>query len=137
VALEPGVNTRAARAFGLDNKFKPTGLEVLYILVGEQDWDGKEILKKLSTKTFLVVQSSYESPLTERAQVVLPMATWTERAGSLTNTDGRVQKVHKAIEPQGDAKPDWEILSLLAEKLGKKLGASLEELSARAIPLLK
>jgi predicted molibdopterin-dependent oxidoreductase YjgC len=43
-----------------------------------------------------------------------------------------VQKANKAIEPQGDAKSDWEILTLLAEKLDKKLGGSLEDLSARA-----
>lgn len=137
VALEPGVNTRAARAFGLDGKFKATGLEVLYVLAGEQDLDGKDILKKVSDQTFLVVQSSYASPLTERAHVVLPMATWAERAGTLTNTDGRVLKANKAIEPRGDAKPDWEILSLIAEKLDKKLGASLEEISARAAAQLQ
>ena len=132
VAVEPGVNTRAARSYGLDNGFKPAGLEVLFILVGEQDWDGKDILKKVGANTFLIVQASYASPLTERADVILPMAIWAERSGSLTTTDGRVQKANKAIEPQGDAKSDWEILTLLAEKLDKKLGGSLEDLSARA-----
>jgi len=68
---------------------------------------------------------------------VLPMAIWSERTGSLTNTEGRVLKVNKAIEPAGEAKPDWEILSLLAEKLGKKLGASLDEISVSASRELK
>jgi predicted molibdopterin-dependent oxidoreductase YjgC len=65
------------------------------------------------------------------------MAIWSERAGSLTNTEGRVLKVNKAIEPKGEAKPDWEVLSLLASKLGKKLGASLDEISSKATQELK
>jgi predicted molibdopterin-dependent oxidoreductase YjgC len=48
-----------------------------------------------------------------------------------------VQKVNKAVEPAGEAKPDWEVLSLLAEKLGKRLGASLDEISANASQQLK
>jgi predicted molibdopterin-dependent oxidoreductase YjgC len=48
-----------------------------------------------------------------------------------------VQKVNKAVEPAGEAKPDWEVISLLADKLGKKLGASLGEISARATQELK
>jgi predicted molibdopterin-dependent oxidoreductase YjgC len=43
-----------------------------------------------------------------------------------------VQKVRKAVEPLGEAKPDWECLSLLADKLGRKIGASFDEISARA-----
>jgi predicted molibdopterin-dependent oxidoreductase YjgC len=65
------------------------------------------------------------------------MAIWSERSGSLTNTEGRVQKVSKAVEPAGEAKPDWEVLSLLAQKLGKSLGASLDEISVNASRLLK
>jgi len=69
--------------------------------------------------------------------VVLPMAIWSERAGTLTNTEGSVQKVEKAVEPAGEAKPDWEVISLLANKLGKKFGASLSEISASATQELK
>jgi predicted molibdopterin-dependent oxidoreductase YjgC len=65
------------------------------------------------------------------------MAIWSERGGSLTNTEGRVLKVNKAVEPKGEAKPDWEVLSLLASKLGKKLGASLDEISSKATQELK
>jgi predicted molibdopterin-dependent oxidoreductase YjgC len=41
------------------------------------------------------------------------------------------------VEPRGGAKPDWEILSLLAEKLGRKLGASLDEIAALAVQEIK
>ncbi len=132
VELEPGSNTRAAVAFGLANGFKPSGAQVVYLLVGEQDGDGAAMLKKLGKEAFIVAQASYTSAWTERADVVLPMAIWSERSGSLTSTDGRVQAAKQAVTAYGEAKPDWEILALLATKLGRKLGTSLEEVSTRA-----
>jgi predicted molibdopterin-dependent oxidoreductase YjgC len=68
---------------------------------------------------------------------VLPAAIWSERTGSLTNTEGSIRTAYRAVEPEGEAKPDWEILSLLADKLGKNLGASFDEISARAAKELK
>jgi predicted molibdopterin-dependent oxidoreductase YjgC len=43
------------------------------------------------------------------------------KVGTLTNVEGRVQKVCAAVDPEGEAKPDWEIISLLAGILGKNL----------------
>ena len=137
VALELGVNTRAAVSFGFNNGFTPSAAKVLYTVIGEQDWNGKDVFTKVDNATFVVAQASFLSPLTNRADVVLPTAIWSERAGSLTNTEGRVQKVNKAVEPKGEAKADWEIISLLAGKLGKKLGASLDEVSTLAAQELK
>jgi formate dehydrogenase major subunit len=132
IPIEPGVNTHAAVAFGLNNGFKPSAAKFLYVLLGEQSWDCEEVLKKIPKNAFVVAQASFRTSLTDRADVVLPMAIWSERGGSLTNTEGRLRKLNKAVEPRGEAKPDWEALSLLAGKLGKKLGASLRELSGRA-----
>jgi NADH dehydrogenase/NADH:ubiquinone oxidoreductase subunit G len=132
VALEPGVNTRAAVALGLNSEFDPSHAEATYILIGEEAWDGRE-----AGQGFLAVQASHRSPLTERADVVLPMAIWSERSGNLTNFEGRVQRVNQAVKPEGEAKPDWEILSLLAGKMGKKPTASFDEISARAAQALK
>lgn len=137
VALEPGVNTRAAAAFGMNNGFQASAAKILYLLMGEQNWDGSDVLKKIDKDAFVIVQAGYASPLMDRADVVLPMAVWSERTGSLTNTEGCVQMANRAVEPAGEAKPDWEILSLLADKLGKKLGASFDDISARAAKELK
>lgn len=131
-ALEPGVNTRAAITLGFNTASKPLDAKVLYIMLGEQHWADADLLKKVGEYPFIVVQTAFESPITEQANVVLPSAIWSERSGSLTNTEGRIQKAVKAIDPAGEAKPDWEILSLLAEKMGKKPG-SFDDVSARAI----
>jgi len=67
---------------------------------------------------FLVVQDIFPSETAQLAHVVLPGASFVEKDGTFTATDRRVQRVRKAIEPIGDAKADWEIICLLAQKMG-------------------
>jgi NADH dehydrogenase/NADH:ubiquinone oxidoreductase subunit G len=137
VAVEPGVNTRAAVTFGLNNGFKPSVAKLLFVLLGEENGDDKDRLEKVPEDAFVVVQASFLSALTDKAEVVFPMAIWSERTGTLTNTEGRVQEVNKAVEPKGEARPDWEIIMLLADTLGKKMTASFAEISAQATKELK
>jgi formate dehydrogenase major subunit len=126
LALQPGVNTQAAMSLDLSHKIDFNGLQVFFVLAGEQSERLEEVAAKIPAETFVVVQACYVSALTERADVVLPMATWPERSGSLTNTEGVVQKVNAARTPRGEAKPDWEILRLLAEKLGNPSKFSID-----------
>jgi assimilatory nitrate reductase catalytic subunit len=73
----------------------------------------------LSNLDFLVVQDCYHpTPTTELADLVLPAAVWGEKEGTYTNSERRVSKVNKAVEPPGEARSDFEIFLLLAEKLG-------------------
>lgn len=128
IALEQGVNTSAATAMKLNNEFNPSSVKFLYVLAGGEDFGSADFLKDIPKEAFVAVQAGFQSPLIERADLVLPAAIWSERSGSLTNTEGRVQKVQKAVEPVGEAKADWEAVSLLAEKLGKKIDISLNEI---------
>lgn len=73
-----------------------------------------ECLKKLE---FLVVQDIFLTETAELADVVLPGACWAEKEGTFTNTERRVNRVRKAVEPPGEAKADWEIITALANKL--------------------
>jgi len=130
VALQPGVNTHAAVSLGLNQHIDFKVLKLLYILAGEQDEGLDAVVAKISPETFVVAQTCYTSALTERADVVLPMATWPERSGSLTNTDGIVQKVLAVRAPRGASKPDWEILRLLAEKLGTQPQFSINDMAS-------
>ncbi len=74
-----------------------------------------EALKRLD---FLVVQDIFMSETAELADVVLPAASSAEKDGTYTNTERRVQRVRKAIEPVGDARPDWLITCQIAQKMG-------------------
>ncbi|HXF25893.1 MAG TPA: molybdopterin-dependent oxidoreductase, partial [Bryobacteraceae bacterium] len=68
---------------------------------------------------FLVVQDGFHpTPTTELAGLVLPAAIWGEKEGTYTNSERRVSKVNRAVEPPGEAKPDFDIFLDLAERLG-------------------
>jgi len=75
----------------------------------------REALKKLD---LLVVQDIFLSETAELANVVLPAACFAEKEGTFTNTERRVQKLHKALNPPGEAKADWEIICNLSQKMG-------------------
>ena len=73
----------------------------------------------LSNLDFLVVQDGYHpTPTTELADLVLPAAIWGEKEGTYTNSERRVSKVNKAVEPPGEARSDFDIFLAVAEKLG-------------------
>jgi anaerobic selenocysteine-containing dehydrogenase len=73
----------------------------------------------LSNLDFLVVQDGYHpTPTTELADLVLPAAIWGEKEGTYTNSERRVSKVNKAVEPPGEARSDFDIFLALADELG-------------------
>lgn len=73
----------------------------------------------LESLEFLAVQDGFHpTPTTVRAHVVLPAAIWGEKEGTYTNSERRVSKVNKAVEPPGEALSDFEIFLRIAEKLG-------------------
>ncbi len=73
----------------------------------------------LETLDFLVVQDGFHpTPTTELAHLVLPAAVWGEKEGTYTNSERRVSKVNRAVDPPGEARSDFDIFLALAEKLG-------------------
>ncbi len=99
----------------LDGKIKS-----LYVL-GEDpvmsDPDTKHIRHCFEAIDFMVLQEIFPSETADYADVLLPGVTFAEKNGTFTNTERRVQMVNKAIEPIGDAKPDWWITSQIAKRL--------------------
>ncbi|HMB21642.1 MAG TPA: molybdopterin-dependent oxidoreductase, partial [Anaerolineales bacterium] len=84
------------------------------------DPDINHVRHCLENTEFLVVQDIFLTETAQMAHVVLPAASFAEKDGTFTNTDRRVQRVRKAIEPIGDSKPDWLITCELARKMGAK-----------------
>ena len=82
------------------------------------DADANHVRKALDNLDFLVVQNIFMTETAKYADVFLPAAVYAEKDGTFTNTERRVQRVRKAIEPPGDTKPDWEII----QELGKRMG---------------
>jgi predicted molibdopterin-dependent oxidoreductase YjgC len=65
----------------------------------------------------LVVIDIFLTETAELADVVLPATAWAETDGNFTNTERRIQRVRRAVDPPGEAKPDWWIVSQLAQRL--------------------
>lgn len=96
--------------------------------------DGALARKALETVPFLVVQDILRSDLSEQADIVLPAATYAEREGTCTNSEGRIQYFRKAVEPRGSARPDWEICAGAMAALGVAPGVrTLQDVLARIV----
>jgi formate dehydrogenase alpha subunit len=80
--------------------------------------DITHVRKGLEALDFLAVQEIFLSETAELADVVFPAAAAYEKEGTFTNTERRVQLLRPAREMPGEAKPDWEIVSLVAAKMG-------------------
>ena len=63
---------------------------------------------------------------------MLPAAAYTEKSGTYVNTEGRVQRTARAVDPPGDAREDWSVLVAISQAMGKPLPySSLAELRKR------
>jgi formate dehydrogenase major subunit len=99
----------------------PPKLKALYIM-GENpmisDPDLSHVEHGMKNLEFLVVQDIFLTETAQLAHVVLPAACYAEKDGTQTNTERRVQRFRKAVEPPGEAKADWQIFCELAAKMG-------------------
>jgi predicted molibdopterin-dependent oxidoreductase YjgC len=75
---------------------------------------GADLLGKLD---MLIVSDILPNETTKLAHYILPGCAHVEKRGTFTNTKGRVQKFMKAVEPPGDARPEWEFLRDLVRNI--------------------
>lgn len=115
LSIKPGLTSTEMIPMALDGKIR-----ALYIM-GENplvtDPDVNHTRKCLQACEFIVLQEIFPSDTSTLADVLLPGVSFAEKDGTFTNTERRVQLVRQAITPKGSAKPDWEILSNLANKI--------------------
>jgi predicted molibdopterin-dependent oxidoreductase YjgC len=82
-------------------------------LVGENpvltEANAKHVREALEELDFFVVQDLFISETAQYADVILPAASFAEKEGTFTNTERRVQRVRRGIDPRGDSRPDWWI----------------------------
>ena len=99
-------------------------LKALYVM-GENpmmsDPDVNHVEQALRKLDFLVVQDIFLSETAQLADVVLPAAAFAEKDGTFTNTERRVQRVRKAIDPPGQARADWQIVCDVARRMGYEM----------------
>jgi len=95
-------------------------IRALYIL-GEDpimsDPDTSHIRKCLEKCELLILQEIFPSETSEYADILLPGVSFAEKTGTFTNTERRVQMCRKAIEPLGESREDWKIITDLAKRI--------------------
>ncbi|MBI2979389.1 MAG: formate dehydrogenase subunit alpha, partial [Chloroflexi bacterium] len=93
-------------------------------IIGENpvlaDADANHVRESLEALEFLVVQDIFLSETAQLADVILPSASFAEKDGTFTNTERRVQRIRKAIEPIGDSRADWLITCQIARRMEAK-----------------
>ena len=137
VALEDGWNGfgtlqhTSSAAGALDVGFVPgptaaplDALKVVYLL-GADDVAAPK-------GAFVIYQGHHGDAGAQAADLVLPGAAYTEKSGTYVNTEGRVQRTARAVDPPGDAREDWSVLVAISQAMGKPLPySSLAELRQR------
>jgi NADH-quinone oxidoreductase subunit G len=81
--------------------------------------DGRAALQALKDAGFVVSLSAWKTNL-EYADVLLPIAPFTETSGTFVNMEGRVQTFNATVNPLGDTRPGWKVLRVLGSLLGKE-----------------
>ncbi|MFQ5897642.1 MAG: molybdopterin-dependent oxidoreductase [Candidatus Methylomirabilia bacterium] len=108
-------------ALGMLRAAKQKNINCLWVFhhdLTRAGWPEDEVFEGLLALDCLIFQGSNENGISPRAHLILPSATYAERGGTFTNFEGRVQRFWKAVEPLGESRPDWEILTLIGGELG-------------------
>ena len=93
-----------------------------YVLLGaEPELDCQQpvaAMKAMSAAEFVVALTSYRHRASDYAQVMLPIAPFTETAGTFINMEGRVQSFSGVVKPLGESRPAWKVLRVMANLSG-------------------
>jgi formate dehydrogenase alpha subunit len=129
------ISERMAKAWNVESLPQAPGLTVTEMMDKALDGDVRALYiigenplvsdphlnhaeKCLDRLEFLVVQDIFMTETARMAKVVLPSASFAEKEGTFTNTERKVQRVQKAVEPPGEAKEDWRIICELSDRMG-------------------
>jgi formate dehydrogenase alpha subunit len=114
---EPGLTVTEIMDAALEGKVR-----AIYIM-GENpmlsDPNLHHVEEALRAVEFLAVQDIFINETAELADVLLAGVSFAEKSGTYTNTERRVQLIRPALEPLGDALPDWQIITDLATRMGE------------------
>ena len=132
--IDPAARQKMEQAWGVDELPDQPGMKVTHMIpaahdgklkafyvIGENplvsDPDLNHCEKSIRNLDFLVVQDIFMTETARLADVVLPSACYAEKDGTFTNTERRVQRVRKAVEPPGEAWNDWKIICDIANRM--------------------
>jgi predicted molibdopterin-dependent oxidoreductase YjgC len=95
--------------------------------------DPRSAAEGLEAAEYVIALDLFRNDSNEHADVILPAAGFAEKEGTVTNVEGRVQKVNRLRPAPGAARPDWSILDDIASQVGRPLGFASAEAIAKEI----
>jgi formate dehydrogenase major subunit len=123
ISLKPRGNSRGVWDMGIANasesvinNLAQNGVKALYLLLADDYVEARELPGLPKGIEFIVAQSSYLSPLVQKANVVLPSPIWTETGGNYTTLDGMPISTSRLINPPDGVKADWETISEISRR---------------------
>ena len=115
VGAEPGSNGLCAQGMVA----KPRQAYVLLGVEPELDCAAPmTTINALKSAEFVVALSAFQNAAPDYAHVILPIAPFTETAGTFVNTEGTVQSFNGVVKPLGEARPAWKVIRVLGNLLG-------------------
>lgn len=144
VAAWDGTNTQGAWEMGYkptDNPFDAIARSGIVFVVGVDIIRAdSRLAEAIAQDGFTVVHDLYMTETAKLADLVLPVQAHTEREGTYVSGERRVQRFYPAVPPQGESKPDYEIIATLANRLGRDMSdnpAQILESIAQAHPIFR
>jgi len=133
--IDPEIRAKFAKGWGVptlpaENGYRLTEVPHLvkegklkaYYIFGEDpaqsDPDLAGVREALKDMELVIVQDIFMNKTAMFADVIFPATSWGEHEGVFSSSDRGLQRFHKAVEPKGDVKVDWEIISLMATAMG-------------------
>ncbi|CAB50383.1 molybdopterin oxidoreductase family protein [Pyrococcus abyssi] len=115
VPSKPGLHYQAIFDAMLEGKIK--GIYIMGQNPARSLANSSKIEEALK-RAFVVVADIFPTETTKYADIVLPAAAWYEKTGTVITQNRRVMRSFQAVKPPGEAKPDWEIIVMLAKSIG-------------------
>jgi NADH-quinone oxidoreductase subunit G len=126
IQADKSPNARGAQALGISEGAEPLlkdaadkRLRVLFVFTQDlvEPFGEARVAQALRQLELLVFLGTNRNRTATLAHIVLPTAVYAEQDGTLTNYEGRVQRIEAALDPWGESRPEWQVLSDLAGKL--------------------
>ncbi len=126
ITTKGNINSMGALQLGLNNALDMEDAEVVILAVGDEKLS-QQFMKSFDDIPFLVILSSYISPLTASADVVLPVANWLEESGHVMNMDGHILEVKASLDAAEGIHSSYEALLDFADRNGIEINTSWRE----------
>ena len=137
---DPGARQKFEKAWGVKLSPEPGlmipdmidglgngSIKALYVFgenIANTEPDINHVERCLNSADFLVCNDIFHTETTRFAHVIFPAAAWSEDDGTFTNSERRVSRVRKAVDPPGEAMPNWWIFREISRRMGQEWEAS-------------